>query len=98
VGAAVRRPGADRRRTATLAALRERGEDHGERGQFLCGWLALHDPEKGTGVVTHSGMFPCFFGGSVWRLFASTRSALVTWIRVCDGGITASTYPRSAAM
>jgi hypothetical protein len=43
-------------------------------------------------------MFPCFFGGSVSRLLASTRSALTTWTRVCDGGMTASTKPRSAAM
>ena len=43
------------------------------------------------GSRCHSGMFPCFLAGRVWRLLASTRSALVTCTRVCDGGMTAST-------
>src|SRR3712207_7636368 len=29
----------------------------------------------------HSGMFPCFFGGSVSRLVRSARSAFTTWLR-----------------
>ena len=47
--------------------------------------------------VTHSGMFPCFFGGSEARLVRSARSARTTWARVSEGAMTASTYPRSAA-
>ena len=38
----------------------------------------------------HSGMFPCFFGGSVSRLFRSARSARVTFMRVFDGLMTVS--------
>ena len=46
---------------------------------------------RGALVLTHNGMFPCFLGGRVCRLLASTRRALVTCTRVCDGGMTAST-------
>ncbi len=46
----------------------------------------------------HSGMFPCFFGGSVSRFVFSSRSARTISTRVSCGMITASTYPRSAAM
>ena len=35
-------------------------------------------------------MFPCFLGGSVARLVRSARRALVTFIRVFDGVMTAS--------
>ena len=38
----------------------------------------------------HSGMFPCFLGGSVSRLFCSARRARVTFIRVLDGLMTVS--------
>ena len=44
-----------------------------------------------TSALAHSGMFPCFFGGSDSRLFRSSRSALMTYARVCDGAMTAST-------
>ena len=91
----VRRPGAHRDGPASGSLLRERRDDNGEGGELLGGGVALDDPEQR--LVAHNGMFPCFLGGSVWRLLASTRSALVTWMRVWDGGITASTYPRSAA-
>ena len=94
----VRRPGADRGRTATFPALRERGDDDGQRGELLGRRLACDDPQQRTELLTHSGMFPCFLGGSVSRLFARTRRAFVTCTRVCEGGMTASTYPRSAAM
>jgi hypothetical protein len=97
VGVGVGRPRPDRHRTATRAALRQ-GRDHDRQsGELLSRRFPADDAEKGA-VLTHSGMFPCFLGGSVSRLFASTRSALVTCTRVCDGGITMSTYPRSAAM
>jgi hypothetical protein len=36
-------------------------------------------------------MLPCFFGGRVWRLVRRGRSALTTYDRVYDGGITEST-------
>ena len=41
-------------------------------------------------VVGHSGMLPCFLGGSDARLVRSARRALVTFIRVFDGVITVS--------
>jgi len=45
----------------------------------------------------HSGMFPCFLGGSVSRLDFRARSALLMFIRELLGVITVSMYPRSAA-
>ena len=39
----------------------------------------------------HSGMFPCFFGGSVSRLLRSSRSTRVISARVSCGAMTAST-------
>ncbi len=43
------------------------------------------------GVAGHSGMFPCFLGGSDARLVRSTRSARTTCERVSAGAMTAST-------
>ena len=51
----------------------------------------------GGGVATHSGMFPCFFGGRFSRLVRRARNALVTATRVAAGSITPSSSPRSAA-
>jgi hypothetical protein len=82
-------PAADGHDAAALPALRQSSHDDGQRGEFLCGGLTTHDSKQG--ALAHSGMFPCFLGGSVSRLLASTRSALVTCTRVCDGGMTAST-------
>jgi hypothetical protein len=62
----------------------------GRNGSARLGGRQLAAVRPG-GLQCHSGMFPCFFGGSVCRLLASTRSALVTCTRVCDGGMTAST-------
>src|SRR4051812_31140633 len=100
-------PRAHRHGTTTLPPLRQCGDDDRERGELLGGGLtADHVKEKATVLPTlrrlragpgtgpegiHSGMFPCFLGGSVSRLLASTRSALVTCTRVWDGGMTAST-------
>jgi hypothetical protein len=39
----------------------------------------------------YSGILPCFFGGSVSRLVRNVRSALITYERVYDGGMTEST-------
>ncbi len=63
---------------------------------------AVHDAEQGRSLVrwrlAHSGMFPCFLGGRFSRLVRSSRSALMTSRRVSAGRMTASMYPRSAAM
>ena len=67
------------------------GDDDGDRRELLGRGLAPDDPQQRTLWLAHSGMFPCFLGGSVSRLLPSTRSALVTCTRVCDGGMTAST-------
>ena len=42
-------------------------------------------------TVAQSGMLPCFFGGTDWRLFSSIASAPATRARVSDGRITSST-------
>ena len=39
----------------------------------------------------HSGMLPCFLGGSETRLLRRANKALMTLERVNDGGITEST-------
>jgi len=80
------------------------GSDHGDQGrQVLGGRLAGDHPQSRPGcgrcrrwarpaaAGTHSGMFPCFFGGNVSRLPRNARSALITYERVWDGGITEST-------
>jgi hypothetical protein len=64
-------------------------------GEFLRGRIPPHDPQRRAGGLggvrrAHNGIFPCFFGGSDSRLFRSMRSALMTYARVCDGGITES--------
>ena len=87
----VGRPRPERCGPAPGAPLGQRGDDNRERGELLGGRLPADDGEERTAFLTHSGMFPCFFGGRVSRLFASTRSALVTCTRVCEGGMTAST-------
>lgn len=89
--------------TATATGRREHGDDGGD---LLGRRVAADDPQRralaafavtGRLVSAHSGMFPCFLGGSVWRLLRSARSARTTFIRVFDGEITVSMYPRSAA-
>ena len=47
---------------------------------------------------SYSGMFPCFLGGFLARLFSSMSSAWISLRRVSRGRMTASRYPRSAAM
>ncbi len=65
----------------------ENGDERGHEGGHLFGGrVALDDAQFG-----HSGMFPCFLGGSVARLSRSARSALTIWTLVSDGLITAST-------
>ena len=46
----------------------------------------------------HSGIFPCFLGGFLSRLFSSAASAVINLSRVSLGSITASMKPRFAAM
>jgi hypothetical protein len=47
--------------------------------------------------TTYSGIFPCFFGGFLSRLFSSMASAWISFFRVSRGWMMASTNPRSAA-
>ena len=42
-------------------------------------------------TARHSGMLPCFLGGSSWRLVRSISSARITLGRVSSGRITSST-------
>ncbi len=67
-----------------------------EGGELVLADLAAHHVELRGGrghllVLGHSGMFPCFLGGSAARLVRSARSARVTCARVSLGSITAST-------
>src|SRR5699024_781832 len=80
-------------------------QDRDDRGELLRSRIPGQDSQgraPGTrlrGLLgAHSGMFPCLRGGRVSRLVARVRSALITSTRVSDGAITASTYPRSAAI
>ena len=52
------------------------GEHRGQRRDLLRGRLAAHHPQNRRSI--HSGMFPCFLGGSVSRLLRSMRSDLMT--------------------
>jgi len=77
------------------------GDDPSEqRRKLLFVHRATHNLERrgrgdnGVGrfeVVRHSGMFPCFLGGSDARSVRKARSARTTWARVSDGAMTAST-------
>ena len=65
---------------------------HGQRG-VRCAHAELRSGRSKLlrrGSAGHSGMFPCFLGGSVSRLFCSARRARVTFIRVLDGLMTVS--------
>lgn len=53
--------------------------------QRCCGGVSA-----GLVVGTHSGMFPCFFGGKDTRLVRNRRSALTISARVSEGRITPS--------
>ena len=70
------------------------GGDDGDQCRDLVGARgAAHDAEHralGDLVGAHSGMFPCFLGGSAARLVRRARSALVICARVSLGRITAS--------
>jgi len=62
------------------------GERDDDGGEFVVVGHALDDSKRG-----HSGMLPCFFGGSESRLLRRIRSPRVTAMRVCDGAMTEST-------
>ena len=84
---------------------RHRRDDRDQRRHLLVGGVGRQDaqqwrlagsttgsrPLDGRVLGRHSGMFPCFLGGSVSRLERSRRSALTTSARVSCGVITAST-------
>ena len=59
--------------------------------------LAPHQPQdrrgvgRAVGVLAHSGMFPCFFGGRVSRLVRSRPQRLGDLDAGSCGGMTAST-------
>ena len=81
------------------ATSRARSNEGDQRRQFFGGRVAFDDSQQwGCGrvnwrrdaCVAHSGMFPCFLGGSDSRLVASRRSALTTSARVVDGLMTPS--------
>ena len=84
------------RRVVTAGCRREDGD---EGGDLLGRGVSADETQRrpsaplvsgGLLVGAHSGMFPCFFGGRVWRLLRSARSARVTFIRVFDGEMTVS--------
>ena len=68
-----------------LAAVRD--EDATERWRPAASVFA----QRRRGCRGHSGMFPCFFGGLVSRLSASSSRALMSRGRVSDGTMTSST-------
>ncbi|BAA30389.1 113aa long hypothetical protein [Pyrococcus horikoshii OT3] len=45
----------------------------------------------------HSGMFPCFFGGSLTLLFSKASRAMTIFALVSAGSMTSSMYPLAAA-
>lgn len=73
-------------RYAQRSALRQRRGARFARATLLFGQSRLLRRRS----AAHSGMFPCFFGGSVSRLVRRARSARVTFIRVFDGEMTVS--------
>lgn len=80
------------------------GNDGDQHREFLGRHIALDDAQNRRGCLgdfvgwdvallswgVHSGMFPCFFGGSVSRFVRSRRSAFTISARVWRGWITAS--------
>src|SRR5690606_17274473 len=73
-----------------LGLLRVGIGDHSHEGRefFLVGGAA-DDPDSGRlrGGVGHSGMFPCFLGGSSARLPLSDRNAFAIDTRVLAGSM-----------
>ncbi len=86
--------GEDRHDRRDLLGRRVRGEDLEDR-RLAFGSVRSGPPfaacVRGPSGPTHSGMFPCFFGGSVSRLVRSSRSDRTISRRVSWGAITAST-------
>lgn len=81
-----------------LSVVRITDDCHERRKLFFAG-SAADDPHVGGRLFWggHSGMFPCFFGGSSLRLPRSDRSALAIETRVLAGSMMPSISPRSAA-
>ncbi len=65
------------------------GSEQGVAARRPILWARTRFPLRPGGA--YSGMFPCFFGGSVCRFVRSARSALIIAGRVSAGLITAST-------
>ena len=82
-----RSPGSWRMRLRVHDLLRIRScTDHRDRNRQLFRCRIAPTNFEGR----HSGMFPCFFGGRLPRLFRSARSARITCARVSCGEITRS--------
>ena len=64
--------------------------DEDARGT-AAGWSARVFAQRRRRGRRHSGMFPCFFGGLVSRLSASSSRAAISRGRVSDGRMTSST-------
>src|SRR5437764_1081718 len=58
-------------------------------------FVNLHDRRS---TPTYNGIFECFLGGFVSRLFLSISSAVISLGRVYLGSIISSIYPRAAAI
>ncbi len=76
--------------SAAAADIAETTETRAATSSGVGSPLTIRSSGGGPGLVGHSGMFPCFFGGSVSRLEASRRSARTTSMRVSCGVMTAS--------
>jgi hypothetical protein len=78
--------------------LKRRREHTGDSGNFGVARVASNNGETALwDVLTHSGMFPCFLGGTLARFVRSARNAFTTATREAAGSITPSSSPRSAA-
>jgi hypothetical protein len=82
-------PSGHRRLICVVVLRGERRQDSRNGCDFLRCGLASHDAQLG--VLAHSGMFPCFLGGSEARFLRSARSARTTCTRVSLGRMTRST-------
>src|SRR5690606_10585792 len=100
-GEAPRRDGEVGGRGGRLLLAERLGEHGDERGELLLGGMpAQHLDLQGLLCLFrggHSGMFPCFLGGSSARLPRRARNAFAIDTRVLAGSMMPSISPRSAA-
>src|SRR5690606_11769892 len=69
--------------------IESRLQHRGGCRELLGGRVAARDHDRGRlgALLAHSGMFPCFLGGSDARLVRSARSALMITRRVAAGSM-----------